>query len=365
MLLRLLAMLLFGALLAGCPRRETKNPLLIAPTFAAQELQKAKRAGLLKSLYWNNSARSWVQTEQLVELAPDERAGTSPRMRAFFQAAQDPQVFRRLDREERFDTIWLLGDPSGFKPLVEHLRETKDFGLVWLDHTSLIFRRGEGARWDPGQLELLRDQFPSRTDRAKFLADAATRLIAVHEMESAGRLLSEAEKLDQRVAAVWSGRATYELARGDLSAAGAAADRALSLDRSFLPAMACKTQVLFGTKQFTEAFRLSTELLARAPDDPGLLFYHAKLAHQAHAFEAEISTLRHLIKLAQAAGASVSGYRVYLGQAHAANGDADEALDQLSLALLDTELPREQRLFADQLFLQIKDRVGLPGDPKK
>jgi tetratricopeptide (TPR) repeat protein len=286
-------------------------------------------------------------------------------MRAFSQAAQDPQVFRRLDREERFDTVWLLGDPSGFKPLVEHLLETKDFGLVWLDHTSLIFRRSDGARWNPGELDALRDQFRSRTDRAQFLADAATKLVAAHEMEAAGSRLSEAEKMDDRVAAVWSGWATYELARGELSAAGAAADRALSLDRSFLPAMACKTQVLFGTKRFTEAFRMSKELLRRAPDDPGLLFYHAKLAHQAQAFDAEISTLRHLIKLGQAAGASVSGYRVYLGQAHAAKGDADEALDQLSLALLDTELPREQRLFADQLFLQIKDRVGLPGDPKK
>lgn len=351
--------------MAACSRHESTNPALIAPTFAVQELKQAKAHGGAKSLYWNANALPWVQTEQLSDVRPEDREGVSPRMRAFSQAAQDPKVFRRLDREERFDTVWLLGDPSGFKPLLEHLLETKDFALEWLDHTSLIFRRSAGARVDPDHLDRLRDQFASPNEKATFLAQAATKLLAVHQTESARRRLEEAEKLDRRVAAVWSGWSTLHLLRGDFSAALASADRALSLDRNFLPALACKTQVLYGMKRFSEAWELSQQLLARSPDDPGMLFYHAKLAHQAHAYNDEIKALTRLITLAQEAGASVSGYRVYLGQAHAAKGDADHALDQLSLALLDTELPREQRAFADQLFLQIKDRTGLPGDRQK
>jgi len=48
------------------------------------------------------------------------------------------------------------------------------------------------------------------------------------------------------------------------------------------------------------------------------------------------------------------GYRVYLAQSYAAQGDADSAMDQVTLALLDTTLPREQRKFADELLTQIK-----------
>lgn len=362
---RAVAMLLFGTVMTGCPRHESKNSLLITPAFAVQELKKAKAHGGVKSLYWNASGLPWVLSEQIADLSPEDRQGTSPRMRAFSQAAQDPQVFRRLDREARFDTVWLLGDPSGFKPLLEHLLETNDFKLLWLDHTSLIFRRSATGGSNADQLDSLRDQFATADEKAVFLAQSATKLLAMHEPERARRRLEEAEALDRRVAAVWSGWSTLELVRGDLTAALTAADRALSLDPNFLPAIACKTQVLFGMKRFSESWELSQRLLAQSPDDPGLLFYHAKLAHQAHAYDDEIRTLSRLIALAQPAGASVSGYRIYLGQAYAAKGEADPALDQLSLALLDTQLPREQRAFADQLFLQIKDRAGLPGDRRR
>ena len=332
---------------AGCHQRRSAvstNPDLLTPILAARALHA-------RVLYYNAPAQPWLAREQPGLVQPAHAA-------AFAQAVQDPRLFRKLDRELRFDTLWLTGDPSQFKPLLEHLLETKDFTLAYLDHTSLLFHR-EGPAWDAAQLDTLRAKFPV-ADQAGFLAAAATKLLAIRQPAAAKHCLTDAEKLDPRAPEVWSGWATYHLVRGEYAAALEAADRALALDDDFLPALACKTQALYATKKFSDAYDLSELLLARSPDDPAALFYHAKIAHEAHAYDAEIRTMQHLIALGTRAGASVSGYRVYLGQAYAAKSDADSARDQLTLALLDTELPREQRQFADQLLNQIQDRTRPP-----
>ncbi len=337
----------------GHKRVTASGPELTTPILAAKALGKPA------SLYLNPAARAVLLSER-PDLATDaDRDPQSPRPRAFAQAVQDPQLFRKLDRESRFDTLWLVGDPSHFKPLLEHLLTTKDFALAYLDHTSLILKRGRESSWKPDQLDQLADRWKAPCDQAYFRANAALRLLALRESDQAKVQLDRAESLCPEVAEVWSGWSAYWMTRGDWDRALTAANRALAMDSSFVPAIACKTQILYATKRFREAFDLSETLLETSPNDPGLLFYHAKIAHEAHAYEAEIKTLQRLISLAEQAGASVSGYRIYMGQAYAAIGDGQNAVDQLTQALLDTSLPREQREFADQLFIQIKDRVGL------
>ena len=347
----------------ACSRHSAStNTELITPAVALRSLGGNGSSGLKSdSLYWNAPALPWLLEQEATRVRDEDRAGTSPRMRAFAQATQDPKLFRKLDRELRFDAVWLLGDPSTFKPLLDHLLETRDFALTWLDHTSLIFHRASRAPWSAEELDRLRVRFQDAGEQAAFLAGAATRLLAVRDLPEAKRRLEQADALDRKAPVVSAAWASYHLVQGDFPAAREAAARALATDPDFLPALACLTQSLYALKDVNGAWELSQKLLARSPDDPGLLFYHAKLAHEAHAYTDEIRTLRRLITLAERAGASVSGYRVYLGQAHAADGDSENAIDQLTLALLDTELPREQRTFADRLFLQIKDRAGLPG----
>jgi tetratricopeptide (TPR) repeat protein len=341
------AFLTLALLLAatGCHRRHTvsKNPDLITPALAARALEA-------KTLFYNGMASPWVAKER-PELAQPARAA------AFAQAVQDPKLFRKLDRESRFDAIWLCGDPSQFKPLLEHLLETPDFTLAYLDQTSLVFRRG-GGTWDIAQLDTLRANFSAPGEQAAFLAGAATRLLGIRRLEDAKRCLEQAQKLDSSSPDVWSGWSTWRMLRGEMPAAVEAADKALALDPDSLPALACKTQALYASKQFSPAFDLSERLVALSPDEPGALFYHAKISHEAHAYYAEIRTLEHLIDLATSSGADVSGYRIYLGQAFAAKGDAESAMDQLSRALVDPELPREQRKFCDNLFNQIKERAA-------
>jgi tetratricopeptide (TPR) repeat protein len=275
--------------------------------------------------------------------------------RAVAQATQDSRLFRDLDRQVRFDTLWLSGDPSSFKPLLEHLIKTGDFGPVWVDHTSILLQRG--AKIDAPLPDLAEMRAVARDNRetAFLLAQAATRFTALggDRIDEATKLLREAEKASSSVPDVWTAWAALRMHKGEWDKVLEASDRALRIDSDFLPAIACKAQGLYATKRFAPAWRLSERLADANPDDPAVLFYHAKLSHEARAFDSEIAALTKLIALAEAAGAHVSGYRIYLAQAYAGKNDAENAKDQVTLALLDTSLPREQRAFADDLLDQI------------
>lgn len=273
---------------------------------------------------------------------------------ALAQASQDARLFREIDRNVRFSEIWLLGEISTYKSLLEHLLDTKDFGVTYVDHASIILRRGVGENFEPGDPAIEGKRFADPRERAYFLSQYASRLVALHRPDAATRWLKLAEETAPEIPDVWSAWSTQRMAKGDWDGALKHADHALTIDEEFIPAVACKAQCLYATKKFRAAYDLSTRLLKASPDDPGLLFYHAKLAHEARAFDSEIDALQRLIALAGKAGANVSGYRVYLAQAYASHGDADSAKDQVTLALLDTTLPREQRKFADELFTQIQ-----------
>lgn len=315
------------------------NPALTEPRLALAELRGP-------AVYANGPALAWLEREKPALLPKRE---LHPRLA---QATQDARLFRELDREGRFDEVWLLGEPGNYRPLLDHLLETKDFTLCYVDHTSLLLRRG-GEAWSEARVEQAARAFTDPRERAYAQAQVAVRLLAVRQAEPALKLLTAAEAAP-KVPEVWAGWATYRMAKGQWADALALAEKALALDPEFIPAIACRAQCYYATKRFHAAWSESTRLLAAQPDDPAMLFYHAKLAHEARAFEAEIASLRRLIALAEKAGANVSGYRVYLAQAYASANDADNAMDQVTLALLDTKLPREQRQFADELLQQIK-----------
>jgi hypothetical protein len=326
------------------------NADVLAPRVALAAVQGPKT-------YGNAPARSWLEKERptlLPEPAHDPRSTFS---RGMTQAVQDPRLFRELDRQVRFDEVWLLGDVSSYKPLLDHLIETHDFTLTWIDHTGLLFRR-EGESWSQAKLEAMIRQFADRHERAYVQALCASKFVALHQGDAAAKLLQQAEAAATDVPEVWSGWSTYYMAQAKWDKALDAADRALALDRDSPPGIACRAQCLYATKRFSEAWHEAERLLAQRPDDPAMLFYHAKLAHEAHAYQSETESLRKLIALAEAAKANVSGYRVYLAQSYAAQSDADNAMDQVTLALLDTTLPREQRQFADELLGQIQRAIA-------
>ena len=68
------------------------------------------------------------------------------------QAVENPKLFRQLDRQYRFDALLLIGDPSQYRQLLEHLLEANDWTLTYLDHAALIYKRGGSGREWPNQI---------------------------------------------------------------------------------------------------------------------------------------------------------------------------------------------------------------------
>lgn len=331
--------------------RTTGAPQAATPEFAI-------RALAAKSLYYNGAARPWLLQWRPDLLTDEDRDEKSERTRAFVQAVENPKLFRQQDRKLRFDALLLVGDPSQYRPLLEHLLEAKDWTLAYLDHTSLVFRRDGSRAWEPADLGALAAKFPEKRDRAAFFAQAALRLLAIRRGVDAKVCLDRAESLDGNLPEVWNGQAVHRMNRGEWTPALANANRALAIDADFLPALATKTQILYSTKKFSEAYDLSRRLVEAYPNDPGLLFYHAKISHEANALADEIRTLKRLIARAEAESQNASGYRIYLGQAYAKDGKAAPAIEEFTRALADADLPKEQRSFAEDTLAQVRERAG-------
>jgi tetratricopeptide (TPR) repeat protein len=285
---------------------------------------------------------------------PDLVAGADER--AFAMAVQAPAEFRSLDHQRQFDALLLSGDPTTYKPLLKHLADSKDFVLTWLDNSDLIFRRIGARPWTEPDLAAAASQFQGE-NRARFLAGAATRLIAIGQLPIARRALDDAGADGTDLPEYWTALGLYDGEITHWPDAVDALNRALALDPDFIPALTTKAQILFGARRFDEALAISDKVIEEHPDDPSMLFFHATLAHQAHSYDREIAALKHLIDLAEAQGQSTTGYRVYLGQAYAESGDAMLSLIQFQKAVDAPDVSPEQRDFAEDCIGKIREKT--------
>jgi tetratricopeptide (TPR) repeat protein len=138
-----------------------------------------------------------------------------------------------------------------------------------------------------------------------------------------------------------------------------ASDKALESDPKFIPALATRSQLLFSTGRAEEALEYSRRLVSFSPEDPGHLFLHARICHQAHAYIEEIAALTKLVDLAWQQKVPTAGYRIYLGQAHAATGQATQAVQQFEAALDEGNLSVEQRKFVEESIERITSHAAL------
>jgi tetratricopeptide (TPR) repeat protein len=276
----------------------------------------------------------------------------------FARAAQDPATFRIMDHERQFDALLLAGDTTTYQPLIHDLAEAKDFVLVWLDNSTLVFRRRGARAWSESDLYSTANQFQGQ-NRARFLAGAATRLIGLRQLDMAKRALDQAQPLGGNVPEYWTAQALYDGEVAHWTDAIAALDHALRIDSDFTPALTTKAEILYGARRYDEALAISDKVVAEHPDDPTMLFFHATISHQAHAYDREIAALKHLIELADAQGDSTTGYRIYLGQAYAETGDAPNSLTQFKMALVSPDISPEQRKFVNDCIARIGVRTGM------
>ena len=133
---------------------------------------------------------------------------------------------------------------------------------------------------------------------------------------------------------------------GNSARRSAAADRALKLDRKHLGALSTRTQILYATKRYNEALALSQQLVERLPDDPNVLFKHAQIAHEAHAYQREIarwkssSRWRKPSSVRPPATGSISRNPTWRPS------KGKPAIDAFTRVLADPDLPADQRKFA-------------------
>jgi len=335
-------------------RRSAFDPVVGTPLLALEAVKA-------RQLYFNAGAYPWLKARRPELLPADALDVEGERVRGYVQAVKSPKLFRQLDRQHRFDALLLIGNPSEYRPLLDHLVATEDFRPEYVDHWAIILRRGAGRAWTLDDLAPVRARL-ARLDaaqRAAGLAEVAVRLVGLRRIDEARTLLDEAQALEDGSPTMWNARGVLHAQRGEWKEALAAADRALQGRFEPLSAVATKAQALYAMKKFGPAYELSRRLIERVPDDPGILFYHAKIAHEAHAYRAEIDALEHLIALAEAARRPTAGYRIYLGQAYAAVSDGRRAIEAFTRALADPDLPRDQREFAEETIRRIRSRADL------
>jgi len=312
-----------------------------------------------KSLYFTPQARPFLLARTPQTLTHDDLDAQSERSLAFAQATQNPVLWRQLDRKFHFDAVLLCGDPVTYRPLLGHLLDTGDWTLTYLDHTSLIFQRPPAHQWMPADLDAIRKKFVSypTNERVVFLVQLAGRLSAATQFTLAKQCLDEALKLKPRSPDALTQLALYYAHFGQWKQTLETADAALAGDKNYQPALITKGQALLAMRRFDEALKVSDHLMEMAPHDPQILFLHARISHEAHAYSREIAALEVLIQQAEQQKISTSGYRIYLGQAQAASGAALPALEQFQKALAAGDLSPEQKNFVNQCVERIKSRM--------
>ncbi len=354
------ALLVFGLAAAGCSRARTVQEH--SPALALERLE----ATGIKAVYFTGGAFAGLVAKPPGWLAVEDRNFASPRVRSMAQAALDPKLFRQLDRQERFEVLLLAGDPVRYRPLQEHLLRTRDWTLEWVDPWCLLYRRGKAEDLTLETTRGMAGRFAQQKGglRAQSFAAMAERLVGARRFEEALELIGLAKGADAGEPAVWTAEGSYRLARGEWAQAVAAADKALALEKRYAAAQAVKAQGLYFSRRYEEAYVLSRTLLEGSPEDPVMLFVHAKIAHEVRSLQEEIEVLRKLIGFAEREKRSTSSYRVYLGQALAMRGAGEEALAELDAALADPDLPPDQLDFARSARGRVELKVRPPALPQ-
>ncbi|HWL53101.1 MAG TPA: tetratricopeptide repeat protein [Chthoniobacteraceae bacterium] len=333
------------------------------PAFESEELTTPKlvleKLPPLKSLYFTPSAvvalrDAWASLEL-------PGAGPQDDYAAFARCTHDPGAWRRLDRERRFDTVWLMGDPAEYRPLLDHLHESPDWQLAYLDATSFLFRRGSEPLWKPADLDALKQRFAdhSKREQAVMRVHVAQRLAAIHAMNEARTLLDEALALDPASAPALTQLACHEALLGRWEAALDASTRALEADPGYPPAMAAHAEALFAFGKFAQALSVTRKLVKLAPRDGPTLYLHAKVTHAAKAHAEEIEVLKTIIEINTGRHLPVSTWQVFLGQAYAATGEAGSALEAFESALQSGRLSDAEREFAEKGVERLRGRRAL------
>lgn len=366
LILTLLALLLgIGALISAgklFPHRGAPaSAELATPMLAVATLQPIHG----KALFFTSPATDFLKAHwqewALKTAANGDSASPEKLAHDFDAAAQDPKAWRALDRKWRFDALLLTGDPSGFLPLLEHLLQSPDWVLITLDHTSLVFERAPAHAWSHAELEPLARQFASHSadEQSEIRVQIAHRLTAIGEAEFAKTFLAEALKANPDSSPLLTELASTYGALSQWQKALEVADKAVAADSAYQAAIVMKANALYACGKFDDALTITRRLVADAPQNGQNLALHARVAHAAHAYKEEAEALEKIVSLSKAQAAPLADWIVHLGQAYAAEGEPEKALEQFQLALKEPGLTEHERAFAEKGVERLKSSAQI------
>jgi len=347
-------------LLAVCLVYTLTRPPVVSPDITTPALAVAALDA--QSPYFTISARDYLSKKKPEWVSAHN---SEEDRRDFKRAEADPEMWRQLDHKYHFDAILLCGDPGEYRKLLDHLLLTRDWTLTYLDHTSLIFKRSPAKPWSIDDFHALQQKFANhpKPDRALFLMQSGAKLVAVGEFGLSKQLLDESLSLDGNSAEAWTQLANYEMQDINYGKALEYIGRALAIDGENEHALATKAQIYYSMKRYDDALAVSEQLVKAEPDDQNILFFHSKIAHEAHAYSQEIATLKHLIELAEKEHEPTAGFHIYLAQAYARKEDNAGSLEEFQKALDEGGLSPEQLQYINDSMTTLKSnsaRVKAP-----
>ncbi|MEO6053353.1 MAG: hypothetical protein ABIP97_05005, partial [Chthoniobacterales bacterium] len=331
LIILLLALLAVKSVIGGWEMLSTDSRLL-----APLDLLKFATKQKADNIYFNPYAWRFVRPLH-TEWMPKESAAL------WKEAAENPSIWRKMDRAHRFDLVLLSGPTVEFKPLLDHLMSSPDWILVYFDNGGFAFARQSGQKPIPPTSADLSARFTSPSNKAKALAQAAMQCAVLQNYEKANALLRDGEVINSNCPEIFTTQAYIHLERQNWSAAINNANKALAQNPTSLTALQIKAQALLKNKDPDQAFLVSREIITLYPDDFYSLLLHAQIANTAHAYQSETRSLERVIEIAEKNEFPTAVYRVFLGQSYAKQGMGRPAIEQLDIALKDPSLSEEQR----------------------
>ncbi len=337
--------LLAALAIAGCSKDAATDPRLRAPTalYAARPTD-AKLFATPGAVAALGSVGETLPQPTSAEIA----------------ALTDSSAWRGLDRKQRYGAVLLAGQPAETSVLARHLIQSPDFRLEAIDNWGFLFSRKPTVSYHAPVPASVVPDLTVPEERADYLAALAVNLDAIGQFDAARDYLAAARDLAPDSPIVLVREAYVDLAHQRHAGAVSAASRALDLDPDSAPALEIAAQAFAAVGAADRAWQVAERLLeVTGADDPRILFLHARLASDAHAYSREQNSLEKLVELTEAADRSATSYRVYLGQSYARQSLPRPALEQFRAALRDPDLGNKQRADLENTIANIRDKTGL------
>lgn len=285
-------------------------------------------------------------------LLPKGTSAKIPSSEESTKALRNPSSFHTLNREYRFDRVFLPPGPL-CAPLRDHLLESPVWVLSQVSPEGYLFRVTGSTPWhapDAAEAERL---MPDPDTRSLWLISTAVNLLAIGHDDETASLLGLASCSKRHEADRLAALASLEASCGHWNKAVDLAGQSLRSDRRNRTSTMILVRALSETGHRDEALEKARAFVRASPDAESL-FLLARAANAAGDHAEEISALHHLVATAkkenQAAGASL----LYLGQALARDGQRGEALRILEEAQSAPELTAEQK----QLIRELRDHLS-------